>query len=146
MATFRCTLHRLTAKNSNPSPPPVVLTLAGSTATERTESFEEFKNGAADLGETVLSLQCNITRNVGGRGYQKQEVFLAIKEAVRRRRCFAAAGGCSALCPFSLSRDAAAGFAWMRRQAGAQRRRRGLTTPVLFPFLSRREPAPIVFS
>ena len=57
-ATLHCTLHRVTAKQAVPPPPPIVLTLQGGSVTERTEEFAEFKNAQASLGETVLSLKC----------------------------------------------------------------------------------------
>ena len=52
-ATLKCTLHRATAKQPLPPPPPIVLTLQGAGVTERTEEFTEFKNAQTSLGETV---------------------------------------------------------------------------------------------
>jgi len=129
MATFRCTLHRLTAKNTNPPPPPVVLTLTGE-STERTETFEEFRHGAVDLGETALSLKCEIARNVGGRGYQKQEVFLAIKEAVRLF-----------VLTVALSFGAAGEFAWIPHTQCVLPLPLTQCVLCVFGLLSRREPA-----
>ena len=80
-ATLQCTLHRATAKQPLPPPPPIVLTLAGGGVTERTEEYTEFKEGQASLGETVLSLKCELVPHGSGKGYHKKEVFLAIKEA-----------------------------------------------------------------
>lgn len=92
-ATLQCTLHRAVAKQPLPPPPPIVLTLQGAGVTERTEEFAEFKDGQTSLGETVLSLKCELSHSASGRGYHKKEVFLAIKEAVR---CAAtSAGSCS---------------------------------------------------
>jgi hypothetical protein len=82
-ATLQCTLHRAAAKQPLPPPPPIVLTLQGAGVTERTEEFAEFKDGQTSLGETVLSLKCELNHSASGRGYHKKEVFLAIKEAVR---------------------------------------------------------------
>ena len=83
VGTLQCTLHRALAKQPLPPPPPIVLTLQGAGVTERTEEFAEFKDGQTSLGETVLSLKCELSHSATGRGYHKKEVFLAIKEAVR---------------------------------------------------------------
>ena len=80
-ATLAVSLRRLQAKNTDAELPPVVLTLQHGPCTERTRTIEDFRGGAASLDGTVLSIKCELARNAGRRGYQKKEVFLAVKEA-----------------------------------------------------------------